>query len=101
MSAPRVSGAGVCPCGAGPVEGCPVKCPDHPRLTFRPMPEPLYRLPLEGGGMLTVSPDLADPQGLMVAITVAPVAVAAPVSRDAIRLLVETLDDFLYDSRPR
>lgn len=67
---------------------------------FRGVPEPLYRLPLEGGGMLTVSPDAADAQGLMVAITVAPVAIAAPVGRDAIRLLVETLDDFLYESRP-
>lgn len=64
------------------------------------LPEPLYRLDLAGGGVLTVGRDLTDPQGLVVAVAQPPVAIAAPVPRSAIQHLVQALDDFLYDSRP-
>lgn len=63
-------------------------------------PAPLFGLPLEDGTTLTVTRDLADPQGLVVTVARHPAVIAAHIPRSAIQHLVQALDDHLYDSRP-
>lgn len=67
----------------------------------RAAPGSLYVLELEGGGQLTLFRDVTDPRGLVLALSQAPVLIAAPIPREQVQHFVQALDDFLYESRPR
>jgi hypothetical protein len=64
----------------------------------------VFRRALPGGGELLIGagaelPGLAR-EDLLVSLQVHPTAIAAALSRDDVRDLVQALDDWLYDSRP-
>lgn len=57
----------------------------------------VFRRVLPCGGTVELDGIAGD---LVVTLTVAPVAIAAPLSRDDVQQLAQALDDWLYDSRP-
>lgn len=62
----------------------------------------VFRRALPGGGELVMATaELPGARGdLLVSMQASPVAIAAALSRDDVRDLVQALDDWLFDSRP-
>jgi hypothetical protein len=59
----------------------------------------LYLQKPESRSILTVRTD-EDSGELTVSLQTGEIAVAIPLRRDDVQVLIATLDDFLYDSRP-
>jgi len=64
----------------------------------------VFRRALPGGGELVMAAGSELPgvarDDLLVSMQATPVAIAAALSRDDVRDLVQALDDWLFDSRP-